>query len=144
MIGKSYKTICADWQDDGLDLGNTRKKRAVSDPTALEYQVLVLQQAAQLSLAVGRDPVSSNLILPPGDPTNNFTLDMEVYITDEYGMSAVAPLEQVVSISRLYHLTCLTVKHNTVDLVIFACINSREFLILRLSTKLRFREFSFF
>ena len=33
---------------------------------------------------------------------------------------------------------------NTVDLVIFACLNFREFLILRLFTKFRIREFSFF
>ena len=32
----------------------------------------------------------------------------------------------------------------TVDLVIFACLNFREFLILRLFTKFRIREFSFF
>ena len=33
---------------------------------------------------------------------------------------------------------------NTVDLVIFACYNFREFLILGLFTKLRIHEFSFF
>ena len=31
----------------------------------------------------------------------------------------------------------------TVDLVIFACLNLREFLILKLFTKVRIREFSF-
>ena len=33
---------------------------------------------------------------------------------------------------------------NTVDLVIFACLDFREFLILRLFAELRIREFSFF
>ena len=33
---------------------------------------------------------------------------------------------------------------NTVDLVIFACLNFREFLILGLFTKFRNREFLFF
>ena len=33
---------------------------------------------------------------------------------------------------------------NTVDLVIFTCLNFREFLILGLFMKLRIREFSFF
>ena len=34
--------------------------------------------------------------------------------------------------------------HHTVDLVIFACLNLREFLILGLFTKFRIREFFFF
>ena len=34
--------------------------------------------------------------------------------------------------------------YDTVDLVIFACLHFREFLILGLFTKFRIREFSFF
>ena len=34
--------------------------------------------------------------------------------------------------------------HHTVDLVIFACLNLREFLILGLFTKFRICEFFFF
>ena len=33
---------------------------------------------------------------------------------------------------------------HTVDLVIFACLNFQEFLILRLFTKFRIRKFSYF
>ena len=36
------------------------------------------------------------------------------------------------------------IKHITVNLVIFACLNFREFLILGLFTKFRIHEFSFF
>ena len=38
----------------------------------------------------------------------------------------------------------LSVLRITVDLVIFACLNSREFQILGLFTKFRIREFAFF
>ena len=44
---------------------------------------------------------------------------------------------------RVYIVRCKPVI-NTVDLVIFACLNFRKFLILGLFTKFRIREFSFF